>query len=242
MMEGRYEVALASARQIEHDLPEPFLRDNAYIADGFMPTSLHVMVRFGRWDDILKEPEPPAYRYVSRVMWHYARGIALAALDRTAEARTELAALNRVAGETPDTFVVGNNPAPAIYAVARAMLDGEISFREGKREQAFSLLRDAVAKEDELIYDEPPGWMHPARHALGALLIADGKAAEAEEVYREDLKRNRENGWALTGMEQALRAQNKTAEADAIHARRDAAWARAEVSPVASCYCQPAGK
>ncbi len=242
MMEGRYETALAAARQIEREIPEPFLRENAFIADSFMPTAMHVMVRFGRWEEILEEPEPPSYRYLSRTLWHYARGVALAALGRTSEARAELAALNRVAAATPDNFVLLNNKAQDIYAIARAMLDAETCFAEGKREQCFALLRDAVAKEDKLVYDEPPGWMHPVRHALGALLIADGKPAEAEAVYREDLARNRDNGWALTGMEQALRAQNKLADAAKVRAQRDAAWSRADVSPTASCYCQPAGE
>lgn len=242
MMEGRYEMAIKAARQIEKDLPEPFLKENTFVADGFMPTAMHVMVRFGRWDDILEEPEPPAYRYVSRGMWHYSRGVALAAQGHTKEARQELAALEGVMAKTPDNFVVHNNPAKSVFAIAHHMLEGEISFREGDRGRSFEQLREAVALEDKLVYDEPPGWMHPVRHALGALLIADGKADQAVAVYAEDLARNRENGWALIGSEQSLRAQSKTAEADAVKVRKDKAWANADVSPKASCYCQPGGQ
>jgi tetratricopeptide (TPR) repeat protein len=242
MMEGRYQMALDAARQIEKDLPEPFLKENTFIADGFMPTAMHVMVRFGRWDEILKEPEPPAYRWFSRGMWHYSRGVALAAQGHTKEARQELAALEGVMAKTPDNFVVHNNPARSVYAIALRMLDGEIRFREGDHGKSFEQLREAVALEDKLVYDEPPGWMHPVRHALGALLIADGKADQAVAVYEEDLVRNRENGWALIGSEQALRAQSKAKEADAVKARKDKAWASADVSPQASCYCQPAGQ
>jgi tetratricopeptide (TPR) repeat protein len=240
MMEGRYETAMKAARQIERDLPEPFLKENTFIADGFMPTAIHAMVRFGRWDDILKEPEPPTYRYLSNAMWRYARGVALAAQGHTKEARSELTALEGVMAKTPDNFVVHNNPAKNVYAIAHRMLEGEISFREGGHARSFELLREAIVLEDKLVYDEPPGWMHPVRHALGALLIADGKPGDAVAVYEEDLAHNRENGWALIGLEQALRAENKTADADAVMARKTKAWANADVKPTASCYCQPA--
>jgi hypothetical protein len=198
-----------------------------------------VLVRFGKWGEVLEEPRPPAYRRFSTAMWHYARGVALAALGRADESRRELNALRRGAAEMPETWFVGNNPCRNILEIAQLMLEGELSFHEGERERAFVLLRDAAALEDALRYDEPPGWMHPVRHALGALLIADSRFAEAERVYREDLARNRENGWGLTGLEQALRAQNKNAEADAVHMRRTTAWARADIAPVASCFCQP---
>lgn len=239
MMEGRYEAAIGAARQIERDVPESFLRENTHIADGYMPTSLHVLIRFGKWEDVLQEPRPPSYRLMSNAMWHYARGVALASLGRTDESRRELASLRKAADAMPETWYMGNNSCRSILDVAQLMLDGELSFHEGNREGAFEYLREAVALEDQLRYDEPPGWMHPVRHALGALLIADAKYAEAERVYRDDLLRNRENGWALTGLEQALRAQDKPAEADAVRARRMAAWPRADISPVASCFCQP---
>jgi tetratricopeptide (TPR) repeat protein len=240
MMEGRYDVALDAARRIEREVPESFLRENATFADGFMPTPLHVMIRFGRWDDVLKEPAPPAYRHFSVAMHHYARGVALAALGRTGESRRELASLRRAAADVPEAWTMGNNTCRAILEIALRMHEGELSFHEGKRERCFELLREAVTLEDALRYDEPPGWMHPVRHALGALLVADHRYAEAEALYREDLERNRENGWALTGLEQSLRAQGKTAQADAVASRRQQAWARADVSPVSSCFCQPA--
>lgn len=239
MMEGRFAPALAAARKIESDIPAAFLLSSPNIADGFMPTALHVLVRFGKWDDILSEPEPPSYRRFSTAMRHYARGVALAALGRTDESRRELRALERATDRVPEDWTVGNNPAAAVLAIAHRMLEGELLFSEGKRAEAFARLREAAVLEDALVYDEPPGWMHPVRHALGALLIADGRGAEAQKVYLEDLERNPENGWSLTGLEQALRLQGKDAEADRWHARRAAAWARADINPAASCYCQP---
>ncbi|MCW5776207.1 MAG: hypothetical protein KIS87_07210 [Phycisphaeraceae bacterium] len=241
MMEGRYEAALAAARKIEREIPEEFLRKNVGFADGFMPTTLHVMVRFGRWENILGEPEPPGWRLLSRAEWHYARAVSLANLRRIDEAGRELARFEAVASEIGDGWYMGNNPATSVVGIARNMAAGEIAFKSGDRDRAFALLREAVAMEDLLVYDEPPGWMQPVRHALGALLLSDGRASEAEEVYREDLRKHANNGWALIGLQQALEAQGRTAESDALRPALDAAWARADVRPTASCYCHEGG-
>ena len=115
-------------------------------------------------------------------------------------------------------------------------------YRERKFDEAFALLREAVALEEGLTYDEPPGWMQPVRHALGALLLAEGHAAEAEEVYRADLQRHPNNCWALLGLRQSLEHQGKTAEAAELAPQVAAAWARADVQPLASCYCHPAAR
>ncbi|MCL4222384.1 MAG: hypothetical protein KJZ65_13550 [Phycisphaerales bacterium] len=237
MMEGRYETALDAARKIERDIPEKFLRENVGFADGFMPTTLHVLIRFGKWQDVLTEPEPDDYRLLSRAEWHYARAVALANLKRIEEAREELAKFDEMASQLDDTWFMGNNPASAVIGIARNMAAGEIAFKDGHSTEAFSLLRQAVALEDKLVYDEPPGWMQPVRHALGALLLSDGRAAEAEAVYREDLKRHANNGWALLGLQQSLEAQGKIGEAASLDPMLDQAWARADVRPVASCYC-----
>ncbi len=119
------------------------------------------------------------------------------------------------------------------------MINGELLFREGKRDEAFAILHEGVAFEDALVYDEPPGWMLPVRHALGALLMADERYAEAEEVYREDLRRNRDNGWSLTGLQLALQAQDRGEEADDLSARLALAFGTADTRPSSSCYCEP---
>lgn len=239
MMEGRYETALAAARKIETNIPEDFLRKNVKFADGFMPTTLHVFVRFGKWDEILREPEPPAYRLLSRAEWHYARAVALANTGRIPQAKQELERFDRVVAQMDDGWFMGNNPASSVVGIARNMAAGEIRYKSGDPDRAFELLREAVAMEDQLVYDEPPGWMQPVRHALGALLLAEGRAAEAETVYREDLERHANNGWALLGLRQSLAAQGRTFEADRLAPRIATAWARADVTPVASCYCHP---
>lgn len=119
------------------------------------------------------------------------------------------------------------------------MIESELLFREGKVEEAFARLRIGIQAEDSLVYDEPPGWMLPVRHALGALLMAKSRAAEAEVIYREDLERNRGNGWGLIGLQQSLRAQGKNEEAQALDGKIKVAWAKADTHPGSSCYCEP---
>jgi tetratricopeptide (TPR) repeat protein len=238
MMEGRYQTAMDASRKIEGQIPQGWLRENVKFADGFMPTALHVMVRFGRWDEILAEPEPPAWRLFTRAERHYARAVALANTGRTDEARQEIAAMDAVVEEMGEGWTIGQNKAEDALRIARLMAEGETLFFEGQRDPAFDRLRAAVALEERLIYDEPPGWMQPVRHALGALLMADGRSQEAEEVYRADLARHPNNAWSLLGLHQALQEQGMVAEARAMQAEVDRAWARADVPrPEGSCYC-----
>jgi len=239
MMEGRFETAIEAARKIETQIPAEFLKKYVTVADGFMPTALHVLIRFGRWNEILSEPEPEDFRLFSRAEWHFARSVANSALGKTQAAREELQKFDQVAAQVTEEWKMGNNPASNVLAIARLMAAGELEFREGRRDDAFRMLRDAVTLEESLSYDEPPGWMQPVRHALGALLLADGRHAEAEQVYRSDLKRHPHNAWSLLGLQQSLGLQGKTAEADAMTQQVRTAWARADVKPVASCYCHP---
>jgi len=239
MMSGQYEVAIDAARALEADVPEAALRELAPIIDGIMPATLHVMIRFGKWEDVLAEPAYPEWRLVSVAARHYARSIAYSAMGQTEDARAELALFEQAAAAVPEEWYIMNNPIGNVLPIAEAMIQGELLYREGKTEEAYALLREGAAVEDALIYDEPPGWMLPVRHALGALLMADGKFAEAEAVYREDLARNRNNGWGLLGLQQSLLAQGKTEEADALSLRVEQAWKDADVRPTSSCYCEP---
>ena len=237
MMEGRSQAAIDATRHMEAQVPADFLKQFAAFADGLMPAKFHALIRFGRWEEILAEPEYPEFRKVSRSIRSYARVVALANLLRTEEARSELARFHELAAEVTDEWFIGANTAPTVLSISGRMAEAELLWREGKEEQAFTKMREAVAEEDQLVYDEPPGWMLPVRHALGAILLAAGRADEAEQVYREDLADWQENGWALLGLEQALRKQGRTAEADALKPRVEAAWARADIEPPASCYC-----
>jgi len=237
MMQGRYETAITAARRIETDIPREFLVGYAPMADGFMATALHVMIRFGKWEEVLAEPEFEDFQLLSRAQRRYARAVAFANLGKLADARAELAAFDAAAAAIPDGWYLGVNPVSQIVPLARSMALGEIRWNEGRKEEAYSELRNAVAAQDQLVYDEPPGWMQPTRHALGALLLAGGRAAEAEAVFQEQLRHIHGDPWALLGLEQSLRALGRTAEADALAPQVRDAWAEADVTPTAACYC-----
>jgi tetratricopeptide (TPR) repeat protein len=239
MMSGNYDQAIRAARDLEAEMPEDVVREWAGLIEGIMPAAFHVMIRFGRWEEILAEPDYPEWRLVSRAVRRYARSIANSALGRTEEARVELEAFETAMAEVPEDWWVFNNRVSAVLPIARAMINGELLFREGRRDEAFAVLREGVAFEDALVYDEPPGWMLPVRHALGALLMADERYAEAEEVYLEDLRRNRDNGWSLTGLQLALQAQERKDEADELSPRLARAFGTADTRPTSSCYCEP---
>lgn len=239
MMEGRFEPAMAAAQALETDVPATFLQRYPMIADGWMAAAPHVLVRFGKWHDILLYPEYPESRPISRAMRRYARSIANSALGRVDAAVAEMEAFEQEAGRTPTDWTIGFNPAHAVYPIARRMMSGELAFRKGEHARAFEELRAGAALEDEMIYDEPPSWLQPTRHALGALLTAAGHYAEAEVVYQQDLERNPHNGWALLGLEAARRRLGKTEGLDDLVRQRTRSWARADVTPTSSCYCEP---
>ncbi len=238
MMSGRYKDALAAARDLEEKMPKDALRAYAALIEGIMPTTFHVLIRFGKWQQILEEPDYREHRLVSRAVRRYARSIALSALGRTREARAEMEAFEAAVALVPKDWFIFNNRVDTVLPIARSMIKGELLFREGKRVEAFAVLRQGIEAEDALVYDEPPGWMLPVRHALGALLMAEGRFKEAEKVYRTDLTRNRKNGWSLLGLQQSLGAQNKSDEADALSPSLAEAWATADVTPQSSCYCE----
>ena len=239
MMEGRYEKAVEAARAMETDVPATFLERYPMIADGWMAALPHALVRFGRWQEILALPDYPESRPVSRAMRRYARSIANSALGNVDDARAEIAAFEREAARTPVDWTIGFNPAHAVYPLARKMMAGELAFREGDHDRAFAELRAGVAIEDELLYDEPPSWLQPTRHALGALLMASGRYRDAEEVYEQDLAKNPRNGWALLGLEQARRRLGETEGLDELARQRARSWQRADLAPTSSCYCEP---
>ena len=237
MMEGRSELALEAASKIESEVPEEFLREFPEFADGLMPTLFHVYVRFGMWEEIMDQPEFPAYRHISRSVRRYARAIALANLGRTSEARVELDAFEEEAAAVPETWNIGVNSASVILGISRQVAEGEILFKEGSMDAAFDALDAAQVAEDALLYDEPPGWMMPVRHTRGALLLQAGRLKASEAVYREDLEEWPKNGWSLLGLSQVLKRLGRTGEADAMDAALTEAWSRADVTPPASCYC-----
>jgi tetratricopeptide (TPR) repeat protein len=237
MMEGRSTEALTAARDMVNGFPPELLDQMGPIVDGYLPIVFHVLVRFGRWNEILRERPFPDLFGVANAVRHYARGVALTALGRFDEAQGELDALDALCAAM-DQRTIGNNPATLVLKIPQRVLRGELEFQRGHKDTGLALLREAAAIEDTLVYDEPPDWMMPVRHTLGALLLAAGKHEEAESVYRQDLRRFPENGWSLLGLAQSLAARGMEQEALAVRARFEAAWKRADVELTSSCFCQ----
>jgi tetratricopeptide (TPR) repeat protein len=239
MMTGQRELALKHIREMVAALPADYLKENALGVEGFAAMPYEVMIRFGQWDEILALPDHPEFMALTRAMRLAARGIAHAAKGDPAAARREQAAYVEACKRVPAEAMVGNNTAHGILEVATPMLEGEILIREGKIDAGAAKLREAIKAEDGLRYDEPPGWILPVRHALGATLIQAGRFGAAEEVYREDLKRLPENGWSLFGLAQSLKLQNKAKEAAEVESRFKKVWRSADLQLTSSCLCQP---
>ena len=189
---------------------------------------------------MLKEPEPKEMFPLARALWRFARAVSYAALGRTAEARAEQKRFVDARAKVPKDATFSNNTAADLLGVAEKHLEGELQYREGKEAEAFGLLREAVKREDALRYAEPPDWIQPVRHTLGAALLRSGKNAEAEAVYREDLKRWPMNGWSLYGLGRSLRLQNKSSEASDAELKFKEVWKNADRPITSSCLCLPA--
>ncbi len=236
MMEGRSAVSLAAAREVINGVPAEYLKANPFM-DGFMTIELEALMRFGRWDDILKVAEPPSYLPVTTCMWRFTRGVALAAKGEVEHAERERELFNDALVRVPKDTPFGNNKAEQVLAIAAKVLNGEIAYRKKSIDVAVAELSEAVKLEDQLKYNESPDWIVPARHALGAILVDAGRYAEAEKVYRDDLAVRPNNGWALYGLAKCLRTSGSPAEAAAVQARFDRVWSRADVRIDSSCLC-----
>ncbi len=226
--DGQSARALDAARKVAAKVDDETLK-TVPITAGFRVVPYLALTRFGKWDEMLRQPEPPANAFL-RGTWHYARGIALVAKGQLDAAGSELTKLNAL---LPDPFLDGPlfspNVGRNVLAIAPVVLSAEIAAARGDHDKAIALAEKAVRMEDALVYTEPSEWHYPPRHLLGALLLAAGRPAEAETVYWEDLRRNRDNGWALFGLTQALKAQKKDDLAAVAEARFRKAWERADI-------------
>ena len=240
MMEGRSEVALKAARNMISGVPPEFLEEAAPLIDPYMSIEEQVLMRFGRWDEILAQPEPPANLPITAAHRKFARGCALAAKGDVEGAKREQVAFRAAVRVVPEGAMMAINKAHDVLTIADLVLSGEVAYREGREAEAVAALRDAAAREDRLLYMEPPEWIQPSRHSLGAVLMYFDRASEAETVYREDLERWPENGWSLFGLSEALAAQpGKAEQAHTARQRFDTAWERSDTRIHASCLCIP---
>ncbi|HOX26162.1 MAG TPA: tetratricopeptide repeat protein [Candidatus Krumholzibacteria bacterium] len=238
MFDGRREVAMQAARDMVSEIPAEVVREFPDFLESFLGVPYHVMVRFGMWEELLAEPEPAADLLATRAMWHYGRTMALSSLGRTEEGAREFAALEAAAAAVPESRTIGNNPTSEVLEIGRKLAEGELEYRRGEYERAFALLREAVRLDETLRYDEPWGWMQPVRHALGALLLEQGRIEEAEQVYREDLELHPRNGWALVGLAECLERSGRSEDATRIRGEFRDAWARADIPLQVSCLCR----
>src|SRR6188474_1886504 len=221
MFLGQYGAALAAAQELIDTTPEALLRipspPMADFVEGYLSMKQHVLVRFGKWREIIAQAEAAKAAFI--------------------EAKLRV----------PESRRVHNNTVRDLLEIAEAMLEGELEYRRGNHEVAFAHLRRSVELDDALPYDEPWGWMQPTRHALGALLLEQDQVAEAEAIYRSDLgldgKLSRacqhpDNLWSLHGLHECLTRRGETVEAALIKQRLDLALARSEVPVKASCFCR----
>lgn len=239
MMSGREREALDATRSMWEDIPAETLPAVAPYVDPWMCARYDVKKRFGRWDEILAEEAPPEFLVVTTANWRAARAVAYAAKKDFEAARREHRAFRQALEAIPEDHMWGPDKTHTVLAVGDHFIAGEILLQQGDYKGAARELEKAAEVEDTLAYGEPPNWLQPVRHTLGAVYLADGRAADAERVYREDLRKWRENGWSLYGLARALEAQGRTTEAAQARGRFDRVWAHADEPTKTSCKCIP---
>ncbi len=233
-MEGRSTIAIEAARKVAANVRLEMIEQFPGV-EFFNTIPLLALTQFGRWDEVLAEPAPPANLDYSTAIWHYVRATAYAKQGKLDEARAEHEKLIPLRDAANISFLDSiYYPATMLLTIADALVQGEIAMAEGKHDEAIAHFRLAVETQDELPYTEPPFWYYPTRHTLGKALLTAGDAAGAEEVYRADLEIYPRNGWALYGLIQSLEAQDK--DASEIQARFDKIWAQADVTLTASRF------
>lgn len=253
MLLGQYAQAMSAAQGMVDTIPDALLRvESPPMADwleGYVAMKVHAQIRFGRWADIIAEPLPEDRELycATTAMLHYGKTLAYAVLQEVEAAQEEKLRFEAAVENVPLSRTVFNNTCQDLLAIATRMSSGELEYRKSNHAVAFEHLRAAVYLSDNLPYDEPWGWMQPARHALGALLLEQGQVEEAEAVYRADLGldesvhrpcRHPDNVWALHGLHEALLRQQRGAEAANVAPRLEAALARTDVPIRASCLCR----
>jgi tetratricopeptide (TPR) repeat protein len=226
-MAGDFALALRAAEAAYPAACGPSGRDpGRAIAWHYAVLPLFTWVRFGRWDALLRDARPPdAPGPYVQAMWHYARGTALARTATAGAAERELQRLDTlVADPALAAIKLKNiNPAVPLVRIAALTLRADLALGRGMPDAALSLLEDATRLEDALAYDEPHLWLAPTRHALGAALLAAGRARDAERAYRDDMRHYPHNGWSGSGLAQALAQQGQDAAArEALAAARRA--------------------
>ncbi|HEX5135960.1 MAG TPA: tetratricopeptide repeat protein [Planctomycetota bacterium] len=237
MMQGRCAKAVEQARAMVAGVPPEFVEASPASVDGYLPIQYEVLIRFGKWDEMLREPAPSGKLPILTAFWHLCRGLSFAAKDEIEDALAEQAKFRAVTAKIPAETIMAINPACSVLAIADRVLAGEIALAREDLDAAASELREAVKLEDALTYMEPPDWLVPTRHTLGAVLVKAKRFEEAEKVYREDLVAWPENGWALYGLARCLKALGRDEEAASVQKRFEAQWSEADTKLGSTCLC-----
>lgn len=254
MFLGQFGPAIEAADQMcatlsKEVLSVPDRPQMAITMEGYYSMRMHVLVRFGRWQDIIDTPMPddPALYCVSTAMHHYAKGVAHSALRNIVAAEEQRALFHAALNRIPDDRKFFNNSAKATLSVGEKMLDGDLEYAKGNYLTAFAHLRESVHRDDNLAYTEPWAWMHPPRHALAALLAEQGHYDEAEQVYRTDLGLNGDlqrcaqhpdNVWALHGLVECLKRREASEELSEFESQLEIQLAKTDIAITSSCLCR----
>lgn len=231
-LEGREALSMEAAYNTAERVNIEMMREPGFgTLQHFHVIPLYSSVRFGHWGEILDYTEPDEDLIYPRGVWHYARGLAFTAKEEIETAKAELDKLKVIAANKAlkEVTIMDINSTKELMEIASRVLEAEIVAKGGEYDKALSLLREAIAIEGELAYNEPPDWFFPVRQNLGAILLEANRPAEAEVVYREDLLEFPNNGWSLFGLYQSLKTQGKTEDAQKVKAQFDEAWKHADI-------------
>jgi tetratricopeptide (TPR) repeat protein len=236
-MQGGSAEAISLAYKMKDKIPAEVGDEIPFWGNIFTSLPVLANVRFGRWDDILKYPQPSAKLLASNAVWHYGQGLALIRTGKPDAAEEHIAAIQKIAADPAlKDMKMGNNYGAKIVDMAENALVGELAANRKQWDAAIAALKKAVEVQDSLHYNEPEDWYLPMRHALGAVLLDAGRPGEAEQVYRTDLQKHPKNGWSLYGLGKALRAEGKSSDAEQAESQFAKAWTHADVKITASAY------
>jgi tetratricopeptide (TPR) repeat protein len=235
-MEGRSEVAIEAARRVAANVRLEVIEEFPMV-EFFHTIPLLALTQFGRWDEILQQPQPAVELDFSNAIWHYVRATAFSRKGNIKAAQEEYAALAPLRESTKVHFLDSvDYPASKLLLIADELAQGEIALAANKAGEAAAHFALAVAVQDELPYTEPPFWYYPTRQSLGEALLLSGDAAGAEAVYLRDLELHPRNGWSMFGLIQSLQAQGKDSAAALVEEKFDAVWSQADVSLTSSRF------
>lgn len=224
-MDGNFaESKQAADRLVAH--VQPMIHDMPML-EGFLTIPTAVLVRFGKWDGVLKTSQPDANLKTATVFWHYARGMALAGTGKPADAEKEHEVIVAAKNATPEDAIFAppfNNKTKSILQIADDVLAAKIAMARHDTSTGIAHLKNAVAVQDTLRYGEPPDWYFPVRESLGAALLMNGDATGAEKVFREDLARNPRNPRSLFGLVESLKKQGRSYDAGFVESQFRDAW------------------